>query len=446
MKLVTTAEAFLKALKDGIKVEKRSTIPILGYVKVNGDNPSITATDLDTSSIIGLDGEGSGEFLIPYHAVKDVLTGEKGKLVVEYIPGPPHIIANPDAKTDHAEPTMAFDEWLTIVETRLGKQLWEDEDENGRSSTGAARLYALGVAPEWYASPDAVKFDPGNVKVNINGCEYEFYGMRMDNYPVLPTVDGPSGYIPGEAFKELLERTSFAISREESRYTLNGALLILKGETARMVATDGHRLSLADVPGAQGELQTLIPQAVINYLEPKAGADGVCITVGEDSISFSMGNRQFISRKLTGQFPNYEAVMPRTFSVAYPIDTPATIAKTLARVAKCADERSGAVRWTLDPSGPQLHAESTERGKAKAQLPGIVIPVATETAGDSEPSDPQTVLSIGLNSAYIAEFLKIAGDEPVTMRLKDSQSAALFSSHNENNGHKWDYVVMPMRM
>jgi DNA polymerase-3 subunit beta len=201
-------------------------------------------------------------------------------------------------------------------------------------------------------------------------------------------------------------------------------------------------------------LQTLIPNDAIKYLQSKAGKHGVYIMAGKPKgeettslLSFAIGNVQLITKKLTGQFPNYQAVMPAKFRLMMPIDSPSEIAKTLGRVAKCADERGGAVRWTLDPAaGAVISAESTGMGWAKAKLAASVIPIVTETAGDNESGDVESVLTIGLQSEYISQFLKIAGDEPVTMNLRDGQSAAMFSAFNENKGYDWKYVVMPMRI
>src|SRR6202051_293707 len=134
--------------------------------------------------------------------------------------------------------------------------------------------------------------------------------------------------ISAPVMESLIGKTKFAISMEESRYTLNGGLLILKPDTIAMVATDGHRLALAEtsqkLSGLNGELKVLIPKKAMDEVEKlssTAGSDTqLDFAKDESHLFFQAGPRLLISRILTGQFPNYEAVLPRENNKTVVID------------------------------------------------------------------------------------------------------------------------------
>ena len=153
-------------------------------------------------------------------------------------------------------------------------------------------------------------------------CErshFKLVGMAKDNFPVLPEFPHPLVSIPARVLSTLIAKTGFAISMEESRYTLNGALLLLKPDSITMVATDGHRLAHVEtaqrLDGLKAEVRVLVPKKAMNELvKLLAEADekaGVEFARDDSHLFFQVGERLLISRLLTGQFPNYEAVLPR---------------------------------------------------------------------------------------------------------------------------------------
>lgn len=389
MIITTTAESFLSALKDSIKIDKKQNIPVLGYVRVT--NSQITATDLDNWAVVQFEGTGVADFLLPYHQAVGVLSGEKGPLTIEFTQG-------------------------KLLESK---------------------------------TKDAVKqYAPSHVKLSVSGCEYTFDSLSVTSYPVQTIVaSDKSSTIPSKAFGTLLERTKFAISREESRYTLNGLKLEITGGQARMVATDGHRLAVAESEATGADLDVLVSSSAVAWLYSKAGDTDVTITSDDTHTCFAMGDKFLVTRKMTGSFPNYQAVMPRKFSTIVNIPSADALGKTLTRVAKCADERSLAIVWDFDPSDPQIRANSHERGKASAKLDCSVIGGLSYRSQDSdentEESDGKecTPITMGLCATYVSEFLKLAGKEPIKVMLKDASSAALFTM-----GANWQYVVMPMRI
>lgn len=159
------------------------------------------------------------------------------------------------------------------------------------------------------------------------------------------------------------------------------------------------------------------------------------VTFGEHNITFQVPavRSVFIVRKLTGNFPNYEAVMPQHDSLKFCVTFPAadSLHKTLSRVAQLADERSGAVRWQVN--GAVSLSASSDGSTARAIVSGARV----------EHTEDVTEMAIGLNSEYVAEFLKVAGKNPVTLSLRNGESAGMLTS-SEIPGYS--YIVMPMRI
>ena len=275
------------------------------------------------------------------------------------------------------------------------------------------------------------------VLLKVGELEFKLQGMSAANFPAIPTPATTSLTLTGEVFTRMLTRTIFAISAEESRYTLNGALLLADSTGAvTMVATDGHRLALVNEQGEGSLDKILIPRKALDYLKTRIGETveiGAVTTEGTNGMTtFRTGNTILVSRNLNGQFPNYEAVMPRADAtkVKVQILDPVKFEDNLKRVAKCADERSGAVKFTFFDTGGEIKAESSERGSAKA-------PIACVVEGGTSVG-----ITMGFNAGYILDLLKVTKKEPLTLSLRDNQSAGMFTVGEDNYRH----VIMPMRL
>jgi len=276
------------------------------------------------------------------------------------------------------------------------------------------------------------------VQVSCERSSFKLVGMAKDNFPVLPAVPKALAIIPAAALAGLIQKTIFAISSEESRYTLNGALLLLKPESISMVATDGHRLALAEretkVPGLSNELRVLIPKKAMGELlklvtESDEGAQ-VEFAKDESHLFFTVGERVLISRMLTGQFPNYEAVLPRENNRVVEMDRD-LIAAAVRRVALLADERSRAIRIQVDKDKVEIFSSSGEYGEAH------------ETLDATYGGDP---LQIGFNYQYLLDFLDVLGSGgKIRLELKDEQSAGQLRPGTEDGLH-YRYIIMPMRI
>ena len=275
------------------------------------------------------------------------------------------------------------------------------------------------------------------VEIVSDRKKYKLVGMAKENFPALPTMPHVLVKLPAAVMESLIGKTKFAISMEESRYTLNGGLLILKPETLAMVATDGHRLALAEtdqkLTGLNGEVKVLIPKKAMDEVEKLASTAGsdaqIDFAKDESHLFFQIGHRLLISRILTGQFPNYEAVLPRDNNRTVVLER-AELGDAVRRVSQLADQRSHAVKFAVSSEGVEISASSPEYGEAKE---------------NNEKENKREPIAIGFNSRYLLDFLGAAADGPVSIELKDEQSAGQMRPLADEN-YRYRYIIMPMRI
>src|SRR5262244_2231485 len=277
------------------------------------------------------------------------------------------------------------------------------------------------------------------VQIRAGRSNTKMVGMARANFPALPSFPSESALqLPVNVLRNLIAKTIFAISNEESRYTLNGALLVLKPESITMVATDGHRLAHIEHSGTKlavsGEMRVLVPKkamAELSTLLSVSDAPTIDFAKDESTLFFRVGGRLLTSRQLTGQFPNYEAVLPRdnTKSVTVHCDE---LSAAIQRVAQFADERSNAIRMRVEKNELKVSSSNTETGESEDSI-------ETSYTGDA--------MAIGFNSQYLLEFLKVVGTGDVRFEFKDAQSAGqLRPDEASDSEYKYRYIVMPMRI
>ncbi|MBI4458723.1 MAG: DNA polymerase III subunit beta [Acidobacteria bacterium] len=363
-------------LSQGV-VERKTTIPILSNIllETSGDSLQMTATDLE----LGIRNS------CPANVKKAGATTVPAKKLFDYV----RQLEQPEVRFKSAE------------------------------SAGGA----------------AVHLTCGNSRVRMAG-------LPRENFPVLPEFPAKLAALPPAVLLQMIRKTIFAISAEESRYTLNAALLILKQETMTMVATDGHRLAHVetdpsllgkDYEGVGGELRVLVPKkamAELQRLLAEQPADGG-IEFGKDDnhLFFRMGSRLLICRMLTGQFPNYEAVMPKAADRTVLMEQ-APFTAALRRVSLFSDERSRAVRFQLGKEELKIVSTGSELGESEESLP-------TDYSGPP--------LQIGFNWEYLLDFLTAADSRQVSIEFKDEQSAGQLRPVPDG-ALKYRYVIMPMRI
>ena len=338
---------------------------------------------------------------------------------------------------------------LTITATDLDQSLRTScaakVKKPGACTVPARKLYDyIRLLPEGEISIKLM--DNHWVQIRAGRSNTKMVGMARANFPQVAEFPAQGAVrIAAAALRGMVAKTIFAISAEESRYTLNGALLVLKPESMAMVATDGHRLAHIErigesLSGVSGEKKTLIPRKALGELQSLLANGSATATEETDFVEFAdddttlffrMAGRVLTSRKLTGQFPNYEAVLPRDNN-KFVIVRSEDLMGALQRMAQFADERSGAIKLRLEQNELRISSSSTDAGESEDII---------ETPYNYDP------LMVGFNSAYLIDFLKAIGNTgEVRLEFKDSQSAGQMRPEDGNEDQKYRYILMPMRI
>jgi len=298
------------------------------------------------------------------------------------------------------------------------------------------------------------------VKLNCGKSNFRLAGVNREQFPEVPSFKSAPMKLSADIFNHFINNTAFAITNEQSRFTLSGAKFMIADGTARMVTTDGHRLAfiekkLAGEASAEA-MDALIPKKALMELTKIArDADGD-VSFGEDAnhIYFEVGGRLLITRKLSGTFPNYEMVIPKDNDKTAIFDAE-EMKNAIRRVALMADERTRSVRLTVKPNEIEIGAQSSEEGEAHEK-------VAAEYNGDE--------VQIGFNSQYLQDFLNVIGaseaesgetekeTEGEKVKVKESASKPRISfefkdgnaqtqmSIAGDTAYSYKYIVMPLRI
>ncbi len=299
------------------------------------------------------------------------------------------------------------------------------------------------------------------VKLNCGKSNFRLAGVSREQFPEVPSFKSAPMKLSAEIFNHFIHNTAFAITNEQSRFTLSGAKFMIDGASARMVTTDGHRLAFIEKKltgnADTGTMDALIPKKALMELTKIARDSSGEVSFGEDEnhIYFEVGGRLLITRKLSGSFPNYEMVIPKDNDKVAVFDAQ-EMKNAIRRVALMADERTRSVRITIKPNEIEIGAQSSEEGEANEKI-------AAEYAGEE--------INIGFNSQYLQEFLNVVGsgesesgeasekeNDGETVRVKEAASrlriAFEFKDGNAqtqlniagDKNYDYKYIVMPLRI
>ena len=329
---------------------------------------------------------------------------------------------------------------IRITGTDLDVTIRCDMDADEISTPGSICVQARKLFEIARLLPDAPvvfkKEDNDWVTVKCDRARFKMVGVARDAFPEVPTFKSAPTKIPASILKTFIDRTIFAITQEESRYTLSGAKFVLDEAGAKMVTTDGHRLAyvykkLNGTNGTRQDIDTLIPRKTLAELTKLTAGfeEEISLGMDENNIYFQVGPRLLISRMLYGQFPNYEMVMPKNNDKSVQFES-SLLNQAIRRVALMADDRSHAIRFHLEPSQLVISSQNAEEGEANETI-------QTDYAGEET--------DIGFNAQYLQEFLNVIGDAKVAFEFKDGNSQAQLQP-SESDEYEYKYVVMPMRI
>ena len=280
--------------------------------------------------------------------------------------------------------------------------------------------------------------DKGGVKVAADRFDSRMQTLPREDFPTLPESGGtPSATLSRASVKEMVAKTQFAITGEDTRYFLNGALFVLKPNEMSLVATDGHRLALVtavrDGKGKKDadEIKAILPKKTLGELGRllTEGDGDITYERGENHLFFDVGGRLLISRMIDGQFPAYERVIPKGNDKHIEFERD-RLTNAVKRVALLSNERSRAVKIQIDKGKVDVTSSSPDLGEAKETLP-------VEYNGGG--------MQICFNAQYVLDFLSAVSTDVVSLDLKDEVSQAVMKPVGAE-GYDYTYVIMPMRV
>ncbi|HMJ08822.1 MAG TPA: DNA polymerase III subunit beta, partial [Pyrinomonadaceae bacterium] len=218
-----------------------------------------------------------------------------------------------------------------------------------------------------------MKEDNEWVRMTAGRAKFRLAGVSRETFPDIPIFKSAPLKLSAEVFNYFIQNTAFAITNEQSRFTLSGAKFMLADGKARMVTTDGHRLAFIEktVEGTgDAKIDTLVPKkALLELVKLSRGFDGD-VSFGEDQnhIYFETEGRLLITRKLTGNFPNYEMVMPKDNDRTVTFDL-GEMKSAVRRISLMADERARSIRMMVREGEVELTAQSSEEGEGSEAVP-----------------------------------------------------------------------------
>ena len=323
----------------------------------------------------------------------------------------------------------------TDLEVGLRSRCSASVTKGGSVTLPAKKLYEIVKSlPE---TDIRISEEKGGVKVAAERFDSRMQTLPREDFPTLPDVVAEAGsLLPRSALREMVTKTQFAITGEDTRYFLNGALFVLKGDTMSLVATDGHRLALVTAPrnGTKkdsDEDRPILPKKTLGELgRLLAEGDGdIRYERGENHLFFEVGGRLLISRMIDGQFPAYERVIPKGNDKHIEFERD-RLTNAVRRVALLSNERSRAVKFQVDKNKVEVMSSSPDVGEAHETLP-------IDYSGSS--------MQICFNAQYVLDFLSAVSSDVVSLDLKDEVSQAVMKPVGAE-GYDYTYVIMPMRV
>ena len=273
----------------------------------------------------------------------------------------------------------------------------------------------------------------GKMQVVAGRSRFNLSTLPRDDFPVIAEGELPTRFeLPAATLREIIEKTRFAISTEETRYYLMGIFLHVVDDQLRAAATDGHRLARVTVArpdGSEDMPDVIVPRKAIaelyRLLEEVEGT--VEISLSPTKVRFGLGSAVLTSKLIDGTFPDYNRVIPTANDKLLKLD-PKSFSAGVDRVSTIASEKTRAVKMSVDRDRVTLSVTSPENGLATEELPA-------DYGADG--------LEIGFNARYLLDILSEIEGDTVEVHLADAAAPTLLRENDKSNAL---YVLMPMRV
>lgn len=368
--------------------------------------------------------------------------------VLDAVPSKPAqpVLSNLLLDADEGGITLGATDLDLSMSTRISAQI----DHTGRVAVPARTLAE--IAREWPESVLNVSVEDGRLVVSGSlgpkkgEGRYTLATASPEEFPEMPdAIDGvmvdfeEAGISDGQLLRSMIDKTSFAVSRDETRPVLNGVLWRLEVEHMAMVATDGsrlaefkHRWNGSGIDGLGEGTEVILPPQVCSQISKllEGSPELKKVTVGSSQVLFELGETRLLSRLIEGPYVDYEQVVPRENdkSLTVPVEE---MLPAVRRVSILSSSYTHQVRMSLSDDSVELNASSQEiGGEAREQIPG-------EYEGES--------LDLAYNAQYLIDILRKMGAGNAVFDLKDSVTAAIVRPSVQAEGEESYYLLMPMR-
>jgi DNA polymerase-3 subunit beta len=323
----------------------------------------------------------------------------------------------------------------TDLDLQINETIAAAVDQPGATTVSAHTLFDIArKLPE--GSQVSLAAADGKMTIMAGRAKFQLGTLPRDDFPVIAEGELPVSFeLPAETLKQIIDKTRFAISTEETRYYLNGIFWHVSDDplpVLKAAATDGHRLARVTMPrpdGAEGMPDVIIPRKCVAELRKLLDEiDGsVGVSLSSTKIRFDLGQALLTSKLIDGTFPDYSRVIPTGNDKILKID-PRSFEEGVDRVSTIATEKTRAVKMALDRDKIILSVTSPENGTAAEEVPGEYAAMGFE---------------IGFNSRYLLDILGQLDGDTIEVHLADAAAPTLI---RENDKSSALYVLMPMRV
>lgn len=326
--------------------------------------------------------------------------------------------------------------WMSGTDLDVAVRVWTPAEVREQGSITAPGKKMQEISRELPDHPVEVVTRADQIELKCGRSSFKLNGLPSDDFPTLPEVDFDKGWsVRGSDLHELIQRTSFAVSTEESRPILNGVLWELRDGQMRMVATNGHRLARMGVPAGSTSVPSadfIVPPAALQQVQKLLkDQEEIGVAQSGNHLGFRAGGTEVYTRLIEGSFPNYEQVIPKD-NDKFAIVAKDTLASAVRRMAIVASDQTHRIRLAFEEGLLRLSVMTPDLGEGQDEI-------EVQYSGEG--------IEIGFNAQYLLEVLRHMPTEDVKVTFKAPERAATVIPVTPD-GEEIDYLclVMPLRI
>ncbi|RMH19685.1 MAG: DNA polymerase III subunit beta [Gemmatimonadetes bacterium] len=325
--------------------------------------------------------------------------------------------------------------WMSGTDLDVAVRVWAQADVKEQGSLTAPGKKLQEIARELPDQPVEIQTRGDQIELRCGRSNFKLNGLPSEEFPTLPEVDFDEGWsVKGADLHQLIQRTSFAVSTEESRPILNGVLWELRDGQMRMVATNGHRLARMGVPAGSASAPSadfIVPPAALQQVQRLFQDDEeIGVARSGNHLGFRAGGTEVYTRLIEGTYPNYEQVIPKD-NDKFAIVDKHQLASAVRRMAVVASDQTHRIRMAFEDGRVHLNVLTPDLGEGHDEL---------ELHYEGEG------LEIGFNANYLLEVLRYMPTDEVRLTFKAPERAATVEPVSDDEPIDYLCLVMPLRL